>query len=824
MAELIATMFGKAYDTVGSADKNLILQTRGDLNIKWGGKYIDIIKNGKINADTDVLKKIDSKDSIYKDGLYLIEKEETPEVWLSIGGSTVNLLGEASTTYVSFLSSQKATSDQKLIALTNAGFYYETLDKAKEAEIKQGIIYIIDEQQFYKVKNGEYSKYEQQLNISNPLILGQLTINGTTEKISGEDNLYFGLKNSNYISFNTDKINIEKEIIVHNDFQSNDYVTNKNGYRLYIDSDGLSTLEIDKVIIRQLLVYEEIVDVTYTELQELIKSSKLIPTKKYKIIDFQNEWEVTSEVQYYDETIPNTNPIQGKAKNVWPIVVEAKTNNTLYPNFYFYENNNWKGEYDVTFNYFIKEEIIKDHTYNLYSKGRITKLVDEKNNQANYDFKHKLFKYSSTSDDQNNWYYTFNITNPQYGLNTNMPYTYENTHIYADASQYKNEIANNILYLPEPILEDITITENGISKNIKKIASQDNYIIFTDCSTTYPHDNIILDSLGKYTITGNFYNNTFLGLYDNTEQEIQFTLDFHDNIFQKVQNCVLNASMQYNTFNYDIIQLNIQNATIDRCLFKGIINNASISGNLTKCQFEGLSNGITITGPLNDMTIQQDITPNSANYVQDKDVITDYINIESLIISQQVVPRLVENLHKECFIDIRGDKKVFIVQLSTDDNTPKGVIMMWSGDINNVPAGYGICDGRTINGITTPNLSGRFIKMIDSNESVGPIDNQDLESDGKSIKIKQENLPNHTHNIEVTVEQYSKSSSYVSSNTNKYVNEGQGDSIYSGDNISIDNIDLTHSHNATAINIDNYANTPINIQPNYYALIFIMKL
>lgn len=824
MAELIATMFGKAYDTVGSADKNLILQTRGDLKIKWGGKYIDLIKNGKINADTDVLKKIDSKDSIYKDGLYLVEKEETPEVWLSIGGSTVNLLGEASTTYVSFLSPQKVTSDQKLTALTNIGFYYETLDKAKETEIKQGIIYIIDEQQFYKVKDGEYSKYEQQLNISNPLILDQLTINGTTGKISGEDTLYLGLKNSNYISFNTDKINIEKEIIVYDDFKSNDYVINKNGYRLYIDYDGLSTLEIDKVIIRQLLVYEEIVDVTYTELQTLIKSSKLIPTKKYKIIDFQNEWEVTSEVQYYDETIPNTNPIQGKAKNVWPIVVEAKTNNTLRPNFYFYENDNWKGEYDVTFNYFIRKETIKDKSYNLYSKGRITKLVDEKNNQANYDFKHKLFKYSSTSDDQNNWYYTFNINNPQYGLNTNAPYTYENTHIYADASQYKDKIANNILYLPEPILEDITITEDGVSRNIKKIVSQDNYIIFTDCSTTYPHDNTILDSLGKYTITSNFYNNTFLGLYDNTEQEIQFTLAFHDNTFQKVQNCILNASMQYNTFNYDIIQLNIQNATIDKCLFKGIINNASISGNLTKCQFEGLSNGITITGPLNDMIIQQDITPNSADYVQDKDVITDYINITSLIISQQVVPRLAENLHKECFVDIRGEKKVFIVQLSTDDNTPKGVIMMWCGDINNVPSGYGVCDGRVINGIQLPDLSGRFIKMINSNESVGPVDNQDLESDGKSIKIKQENLPNHTHNIEVTIEQYSKSSSYVSSNTNKYVNEGQGDSIYSGDNISIDNIDFTHSHNATAINNDNYANTPINIQPNYYALIFIMKL
>jgi hypothetical protein len=61
--------------------------------------------------------------------------------------------------------------------------------------------------------------------------------------------------------------------------------------------------------------------------------------------------------------------------------------------------------------------------------------------------------------------------------------------------------------------------------------------------------------------------------------------------------------------------------------------------------------------------------------------------------------------------------------LATDDNTPKGIILMWSGDINNVPPGYGVCDGRIINGIQMPNLSGRFIKMIDSNGSVGPVDN-----------------------------------------------------------------------------------------------------
>lgn len=144
MAGQITTMFGKAYDTAGSADRNLILQTRGDLKVKWGSKYIDLIKNGKINVDVDLLKKIDSKDSIHKDGLYLIEKENTPEVWLSIGGSIVNLLGEVSDNYVTYLKNQDVDADSKFRALSNIGLYYETLNDAIEAKLTSGIIYILD--------------------------------------------------------------------------------------------------------------------------------------------------------------------------------------------------------------------------------------------------------------------------------------------------------------------------------------------------------------------------------------------------------------------------------------------------------------------------------------------------------------------------------------------------------------------------------------------------------------------------------------------------------------------------------------------------------
>ena len=97
---------------------------------------------------------------------------------------------------------------------------------------------------------------------------------------------------------------------------------------------------------------------------------------------------------------------------------------------------------------------------------------------------------------------------------------------------------------------------------------------------------------------------------------------------------ISNSTITDTIFDYNITQLNVQDATIDRCSFKGLIDNASISGDLTRCQFEGLSNNISIEGPLYDMTIQQDITPSSANYVQDENIITKFIPITSFEINK----------------------------------------------------------------------------------------------------------------------------------------------------------------------------------------------
>lgn len=315
---------------------------------------------------------------------------------------------------------------------------------------------------------------------------------------------------------------------------------------------------------------------------------------------------------------------------------------------------------------------------------------------------------------------------------------------------------------------------------------------------------------------------------------------------------IQNSIITDTTFDFNVIKLSIKDANIDKCQFKGKIENTSISEKVTKClfkgeienaqiskdisncQFEGLfgeeSNKIMITGYLNDMIIQQDITPSSAKYVQRLNNSFEYNQIASLVISSEVVPRLGKTLHKECFIDTRDGKEVFIVQVPTDDNNPRGTILMFYPGIlqegqtleSVIPEGYAICDGKT-DGV--PNLVGRFIKCTDTIAGVKECNNNNLIS-GNSIKIKEENLPNHTHQFTVT----------NNSSISDHVFDGvRGDYIElttGSDRIWMAGTTpktLTHNFDIDVTieqdpNSDNFPNNPINIEPNYYALIFIMKL
>ena len=105
---------GKPSNIVGNKDSTLVLRG-SSIKIQWGNKFIDLIKNGKINVESDkILKNADSIENVSTDGIYLIKDS----VWAVIGGVKVQLSGDSSTTYVSYLTEQETTSEQKNRALT----------------------------------------------------------------------------------------------------------------------------------------------------------------------------------------------------------------------------------------------------------------------------------------------------------------------------------------------------------------------------------------------------------------------------------------------------------------------------------------------------------------------------------------------------------------------------------------------------------------------------------------------------------------------------------------------------------------------------------
>lgn len=265
MGEGKTNMFGKTYNTIGSTDSNFLIKTKGDLKVQWGGKFIDIIKNGKLaSAGADILKVAASSDEISSNGIYLVPTEEGNEVWISIDGTKVNLAGEVGTTYVSFLAEQKeVTADQKYTALTNAGFYYETLEQAKASGIKAGIVFIPSEQKLYVIKDGQFSDYYLvQSSISNTtsekdntfdkILIGDLRIYNDSgySRFNTSTKLMFSINNEQYVTIEDEIIQIHKTMQVEDDVIIQSKGSNQNkGFRLYNTSNG-SVLEVDSIVWR----------------------------------------------------------------------------------------------------------------------------------------------------------------------------------------------------------------------------------------------------------------------------------------------------------------------------------------------------------------------------------------------------------------------------------------------------------------------------------------------------------------------------------------------------------------------------------------------
>lgn len=270
-------LFGRAYDSIGSSNSDFLIKTKGQVKVQWGNKFIDLIKDGKINVDSDILNIISSKDKIRKDGIYYIEEDGS--VILVINGKQINLFGEIGTMYVSFLGPQETKGSEKYQALTNIGFIYKTMEEASVSGLPGGIIYVEDSRKLYIVLNGQLIEY--QLSLPNPITQqiviekenseqGALIIKGTgienslivgnIQIYSEEDTSIINSPNSiNICILGSEKILIKDNITFKPDviFDSKinaDFIQSKSasstyGFRLYVEN-GKSYLEIDNLIVR----------------------------------------------------------------------------------------------------------------------------------------------------------------------------------------------------------------------------------------------------------------------------------------------------------------------------------------------------------------------------------------------------------------------------------------------------------------------------------------------------------------------------------------------------------------------------------------------
>lgn len=77
---------------------------------------------------------------------------------------------------------------------------------------------------------------------------------------------------------------------------------------------------------------------------------------------------------------------------------------------------------------------------------------------------------------------------------------------------------------------------------------------------------------------------------------------------------------------------------------------------------------------------------------------------------------------------------------------PKGAIIMWNGTI--VPDGWALCNGQTSNGVTTPDLRGRFIVGYNPNDT----DYDTIGETGgeKTHTLTVAEMPSHSHSYTIT--------------------------------------------------------------------------
>lgn len=340
-------LFGRSYTTVGSGDSDYLIKTKGQVKIQWGSKFIDLIKDGKINSSTSILYSIKDKDNIgTSDGIYVTKDQE---VYLKLNNITLPLSG--GTTFVSFLAEQETEADQKYTALQNIGFIYKDLESITEKALQNGIIYIESTQKLYIVKDGNITEYTAPMssNITTKFTITKSDSSTGALIINGE-----GIENS--LAFNSLYLYSELEDAV---IETTDTLVIKinNGLAIKINTDGLvsgipiqapsitsnnfqvttagnqTTLQVDKIIAKQIITNSSQFNSLSNELWS--NSTIINPYDTVWVVDDNNVITGKSE----DYIIENGTDTTWSSSTSWKIhFLEAILCNSLTQNSKYYSS------------------------------------------------------------------------------------------------------------------------------------------------------------------------------------------------------------------------------------------------------------------------------------------------------------------------------------------------------------------------------------------------------------------------------------------------------------------------------------------------------
>ena len=240
----MAQLFGKNYQEAGSSSSPLLLRSNGEIKLQWGNKFIDLIKNGKINSEAkDYIFTVDTSDEIKANGIYLVTEDSS--IWINVEG-TKTKLSDTDTTYVSFLTEQETTPEQKQQALTNLGLIYENIDALNKANLVTGLAYVVETNKLYLIQNKVVSEYQVTSTLPTSGKFDDLTISNLTIKNNtiNSNQLVLTINNIPYLQLN-DNILCSVPFLV-DKLQSINYNYNKSGFALYQDN-GKSVLDIDSL-------------------------------------------------------------------------------------------------------------------------------------------------------------------------------------------------------------------------------------------------------------------------------------------------------------------------------------------------------------------------------------------------------------------------------------------------------------------------------------------------------------------------------------------------------------------------------------------------